>query len=92
MMMITPEEQDHAILLKVADDARQGCNNHTQWMLELLSVPVWVEVIPNADKLQRAARNDRQLTLQYRWTMARTAEQPCYYVIVVKSALRRKFG
>ena len=30
LSMITPEEQAHAILLKLADDFRQGAKNHKQ--------------------------------------------------------------
>ena len=42
LLMITPEEQAHAILLKVADDVRQGAKHHKQWRLVLFSVPVYI--------------------------------------------------
>ena len=52
VFMITPEEQAHAILLKVADDVRQGAKNHKQWRLVLLSVPVYIYVITKEEQAQ----------------------------------------
>ena len=72
LLMITPEEQAHAIFLNVADDVRQGPKHQTQWMLVLLSVPVYIDVITQEEQVQWAAHNAKQLILQYHWTMART--------------------
>jgi hypothetical protein len=92
LLMITPEEQAHAILLKVADDVRQGAKNYTQWRLVLLSVPVYIEVIAKEEQVQWEAYNARNLILQDHWTMARTAQQQCYEVIVVKNNLQTVLG
>ena len=92
LLMITPEEQAHAILLKVADDVRQGAKNHKQWRLVLLSVPVYIDVIPKEEQVQWEAHNARQLILQDHWTMARTAQQQCYEVVVVKNTLQTTLG
>ena len=73
--MITPEEQAHAILLKFADDVRQGAKNHKQWRLVLLSVPVYIDVITKEEQVQWAAHYASQLILQCHCTMARTAQQ-----------------
>ena len=82
----------HAILLKVADDVRQEAKNHKQWRLVLLSVPVYIDVIPKEEQVQWEAQSARQLILQDYWTMARTAQQQCYEVVVVKNALQRTLG
>ena len=37
LLIITPEEQAHAIILIVADDVGQGAKSHRQWRLVLLS-------------------------------------------------------
>ena len=42
--------------------------------------------------MQREARNARQLILRDHWTMARTAKQQCYEVVVVKNTLQTTFG
>ena len=42
----------------------QGANNHKQWRLVLLSVPVYVYVITKEEQGQLAAHNARQLILQ----------------------------
>ena len=92
LLMISPEEQAHAILLKVADDVRLGAENHKQWRLVLLSVPVCIEVIPKEEQAQWEAHNVRQFILQDHWTMARTAKQQCYEAVVVKNALQTTLG
>ena len=56
LLIITPEEQAHAILLKVAYDVRQGAKNHKPWRLVLLSVPVYIDVIPKEERVQWAAQ------------------------------------
>ena len=85
LLMVSPEEQAHAILLKVAEDFRQGAKNHKEWRLVLLSVPIYIEVIPKEEQVQWKAHNARQVLLQDHWTMARTAQQQCYEVVVVKN-------
>ena len=70
LLMITPEEQAHAILLKVADDGRQGANKHKEWRLVLLSVPTYIDVITKEEQVQWADHNANQLILQDHWTMA----------------------
>ena len=92
LLMISPEEQAHAILLKVAEDVRQGAKNHKEWRLVLLSVPIYIEVIPKEEQVQWKAHNARQVLLQDHWTMARTAQQQCYEVVVVKNALQTSLG
>ena len=92
LFMITPEEQALAILLKVADDVRHGAKDHKQLRLVLLSVPVFTYVITKEEQVQSAAHNARQIILQYYWTMARTAQQQCYEVVVVKNTLQRTLG
>ena len=42
--------------------------------------------------MQWAAHNASQLILQDHWTMARTAQQQCYEVVVVKKTLQRTLG
>ena len=37
LLMVTPEEQAHAVVLKVADDVREGAKHHKQWRLVLWS-------------------------------------------------------
>ena len=64
LLMVTPEEQAHAILSKVAYDFRQGAKRHTQWMLVLLSVPVYIDVITKEEQVHWAAHNARQPMLQ----------------------------
>ena len=49
-------------------------------------------MIPSEEQAQRAAHNARQLVLQDNWTMARTAQQQCYDVVVVKHTLQRTLG
>ena len=61
LLMNTPEEQAHAILLKVADDVRQGAKIHKQWMLVLLSVPVHTDVITQEEQAQWAAHHATHL-------------------------------
>ena len=46
LFMITPEEQAHAILLKVAYHVLPGSKHHRHLRLVLLSVPVYIDVIP----------------------------------------------
>ena len=92
MLIISPEEQAHAILLQVAEDVRQWAKNHKEWRLVLLSVPIYIEVIPKEDQVQWEAHNARQVLLQDHWTMARTAQQQCYEVVVVKNALQTSLG
>jgi hypothetical protein len=75
LLMVTPEEQAHAILLTVADDVRWGAKNHKQWRLVLLSVPVFIDVIPKEEQVQWEAHNARQLiagTLDYGTNSAAT--------------------
>ena len=48
----------------------------------LLSVPIYIEVIPKEEQVHRQAHNARQVLLQDHWTMARTAQQQCYEVVV----------
>ena len=66
LLMTTPEEQAHSILLKVADsdDVCQGAKNHKQWRLVLWSVPVYIDVIPKEEHAQWEAHTARQLSLQ----------------------------
>ena len=90
--MILPEEQAHTILLKVAEYVRQGAKNHKEWRLALLSVPIYIEVIPKEEQVQWKAHNARHVLLQDHWTMARTAQQQCYEVVVVKNALQTSLG
>jgi len=61
LLMITPEEKAHAILLKVAEDTRQGAKRSKQWKLVLLSVPVYIDVNVKEEQLQWEAFNARQL-------------------------------
>ncbi len=58
----------------------------------LLSVPVYIDVITNEEQVQWAANNARQLIWQDHWTMARTAQQQCYEVVVVKERLAENIG
>ena len=51
LLVITPEEQAHAIVLKVADDACQGAKNHKQWRLVLWSVPVYIFAITKEEQV-----------------------------------------
>ena len=60
LLMITPEEQAHAILLTVASPR---ATSHKQWSLVLLSVPVYFDVITKEEHVHRAAYNARQLIL-----------------------------
>ena len=90
--MVMPEEQAHAILLKVADDVRQWDKNHKQWRLVLLSVPVYIDVFPKEEQVQLAAHNARQLIFQYHWIMALSAQQQCYDVVVVNNTLQKTLG
>ena len=61
-------------------------------MLVLLSVPVYIDVISKEEQVQWAARNARELVLEGHWTMARTAQQQCYDVVVVKKNLAETIG
>ena len=79
-------------LLKVADNVCQGAKNHKHARLVLLSVPVYIEVIPKEKQVQWEAHNARQLILQDHWAMARTAQQQCYEVVVAKNALQTTLG
>ena len=90
LLMITPEEKAHAILLKVAEDIRQGAKRSKQWKLVLLSVPVYIDVIVKEEQLQWEAFNARQLVFQEHWTMTRTAQQQCFEVVAVKTGLQRE--
>jgi len=81
LLMITPEEKAHAILLKVAEDVRHGAKRSKLWKLVLLSVPVSIEVIVKEEQVQWEAFNARQLVFQEHWTMTRTAQQQCYEVL-----------
>jgi hypothetical protein len=92
LLMITPEEMAHSVLVKVADAIRQGAKNTKEWQRVLLSVPVYIDVIPREDQLQWEAFNARQLILQEHWTMSRTAAQQCYEVIAVQSSLQKDLG
>jgi hypothetical protein len=92
LLMITPEEKAHAILLKVADDVRRGAKRSKDWKLVLLSVPVYIEVIAKEEQVQWEAFNARQLVFQEHWTMTRTAQQQCYEVVAVKVSLQRELG
>ena len=55
-------------------------------------MPVYIDVITKEEQVQWAAHNARQLILQDHWTMARTAQQQCYEVVVVKNTLQRTLG
>ena len=66
--------------------------NHKQWRLVLLSVPVYIDVITKEEQVQWAAHNANQLTWQDYCTMARTTQQQCYEVVVVKNTLPRTLG
>ena len=57
-----------------------------------MSVPVYIDVTTKETHMQWAAHNARQLILQDHWTMARTAQQQCYDVVVVKTTLQRPLG
>ena len=92
LLMITPEEKAHAILLKVADDVRCGAKRSKDWKLVLLSVPVYIDVIAKEEQVQWEAFNARQLVFQEHWTMTRTAQQQCYEVVAVKARLQRELG
>ena len=93
LLMITPEERAHAILLKVADDVRKnGARRHKDWKLVLLSVPVYIDVIAKEEQVQWEAFNARQLILQEHWSMARTAQQQCYEVVSIKNGLQKDLG
>ena len=93
LLMITPEERAHAILLKVADDVRKnGARRHKDWKLVLLSVPVYIDVIAKEEQVQWEAFNARQLILQEHWTMARTAQQQCHEVVSIKNSLQKDLG
>ena len=93
LLMITPEERAHAILLKVADGVRKnGARRHKDWKLVLLSVPVYIDVIAKEEQVQWEAFNARQLILQEHWTMARTAQQQCYEVVSIKNSLQKDLG
>ena len=59
LLMITPEEQAHAILLKVADDVQQAAKNHKQCRVVLLSVPEFMDV---GGKTERLGFNFRKTT------------------------------
>ena len=54
-----------------------------------MSAPVFIDVIPKEEQVQRAAPNARQLIWQYHLTMA---QQQCYDVLVVKHTLQRTLG
>ena len=58
----------------------------------LLSVPAYIDVFPQEEEVQREAHNARQLILQGHWTMARTAQQQCYDVVVVNNTLQITMG
>ena len=93
LLMITPEERAHAVLVKVADAIRQGAKNtFKDWRRVLLSVPVYIDVIPREEQVLWEAFNARQLTLQEHWTMSRTAAQQCYEVVAVKNGLQKDLG
>ena len=93
LLMITPEERAHAILMKVASDIRDnGAKLSQEWKKVLLSVPVYIDVIPKEEKVQWEAFNARQAILQEHWTMARTAQQQCYEVVSVKNSLQKDLG
>ena len=92
LLMITPEEMAHSVLVKVADAIRQGAKNTKEWQRVLLSVPVYIDVIPREEQLRWEAFNARQLVLQEHWTMSRTAAQQCYEVIAVQSSLQKDLG
>ena len=53
LLMITPEERAHAVLLKVADDVRNnGATRSQDWKLVLLSVLVSIDVIAQEEQVQ----------------------------------------
>ena len=85
LLMTTPEELDHAILLKVAADVRHGAKNHKQWRLVLLSVQVYIDVFMKKEQVQLAAHIAKQQLLQYHWSLSRTAQQQCYDVVAVNN-------
>ena len=58
----------------------------------LLSVPIYIELIPKEEQVQWKARNARQVLLQDHWAMARTAQQQCYEVVVANNRLQRTLG
>ena len=91
LLMITPEEMAHAVLLKVADAVRQHGDSQALRRV-LLSVPVYIDVIPREDQVHWEAFNARQLILQEHWTMSRTAAQQCYEVVAVKISLQNDLG
>jgi hypothetical protein len=92
LLMITPEEMAHAVLVKVANAIRAGARNVKEWRKVLLSVPVYIDVIPREEQVHWEAFNARQLILQEHWTMSRTAAQQCYEVVAVKNSLQKDLG
>jgi hypothetical protein len=80
LLMITPEEMAHAVLVKVANAVREGSKNLKEWRRVLLSVPVYMDVIPREEQVRWEAFSARQLILQEHWTMPHTAAQQCYEV------------
>ena len=75
LLMITPKENAHAILPKVADDVRRGAKRSEEWKLVLLSVIVYIEVIPNADQRHWEAFNAKQPVLQQHWIMKKNCSK-----------------
>ncbi|MFM7982084.1 MAG: hypothetical protein ACKPKO_22475, partial [Candidatus Fonsibacter sp.] len=68
--MTSPEYKDHAILLKVADDACQGAKQHNPWRLAHLRAPVYINVTPKEEQVQWEAQHFRELILQGLWDIA----------------------
>ena len=58
----------------------------------LSSVLVFIDAIPKEEHVQWETHNARQLILQDHWTMARSAQQQCYEVVVVKNTLPTTLG
>ena len=92
LLMITPEEKAHAILMKVAEDVRAGAKLSKEWRLVLLSVPVCISVIPQEGQVIWEAINTRQRVAQDHWTLTRTAFQMCYTVVTARQKLLADLG
>ena len=79
LFMGAPEEVAHAILYKVAAGvSKMGARISNAWSWVSMSVPLYIGVV----QVQLQAYNARRVILQDNWSMARTAQQQCYEVVV----------
>ena len=91
---ISPEEIEHALLLRIADRISQGADEDElrAWLLVALTVTIEFRLKPNSlDRVWEAVRTREELTTNYAM-MARSAMQRVYEVIEFRAIYNKSHG